>query len=241
MSSEGKKELLPLPHELIRRIVRESPLRTALLWDDGSLPLKRWNYATVWEASTRIAKRLQSALPAPEQRGASVGVLLDDGPLLPVLQLSILRAGLVLVPLSPHEPLQRLQHVLDDARPALVVCHEADLERGVGDSLRGLQTILIEADACSKELEEATMADRHSWSPVDESSGLDQAVEGATRNTSTNRRQKPVECVMRLLSIRQATSATCFSPVDQPGDPRAASPPTERWVHTPARRTLLTA
>jgi len=150
------------PSMLVRRICcSERADSIALLWDeDGcNLTLRRWDFGTIWRASTLIAKMLRAAIPAAifaehQRCRVMVGLLLEEGPLLPLLQLSLLRAGLILVPLSPREPIGRLRHLLDDAPLALVV-HRGELERGVADLLSSRGTVLVESSACALQLQAA--------------------------------------------------------------------------------------
>ena len=117
--------------DLIANAVHTHSLSSVCLINDDGLTLKQiFDYATMWCASKSIAKALLNTNVIQQklkvEGGARLGLMLEDGPLVPIVQLAVLRAGLTLIPLHPREPTQRLQHVLADANPTLLIVHVSD-------------------------------------------------------------------------------------------------------------------
>ncbi|CAK9019151.1 unnamed protein product [Durusdinium trenchii] len=101
--------------ETIWKHACEAPDARGLLWYDplDSKPLQDWSYRHVWTTASRAACRLS----ADGASARNVGMLLGGGPALPTLELAVLLANLVLVPLGENEPLPRLRFMLEDAGP----------------------------------------------------------------------------------------------------------------------------
>jgi amino acid adenylation domain-containing protein len=93
---------------------RRTPTRTAVL--DGRQSL---TYAELAAASGRLALALRDAGVGP---GDKVAFSLQRSVRCVTALLGILRAGAVYVPIDPKAPTQRTAYVLEDCRPAAVVC-----------------------------------------------------------------------------------------------------------------------
>jgi acyl-CoA synthetase (AMP-forming)/AMP-acid ligase II len=96
-------------------------------------------YEEMWTAASRIAATLlvaaQGSIAADELGAAVVGVMVDEGPLLPLSELAILIAGMIILPMDKRDPLARLEHVLADANPAVVIVpSETELRKLAGCS-----------------------------------------------------------------------------------------------------------
>ncbi|WP_324803086.1 amino acid adenylation domain-containing protein [Pseudomonas sp. JQ170C] len=76
------------------------------------------SYAELNRQANGLAHRLQAAGVGPDVR---VGVCLERGPQLLVALLAVLKAGGAYVPLDPEFPAERLRHMLDDSRAALLL------------------------------------------------------------------------------------------------------------------------
>ena len=105
-------------HDLFEETVAQTPRRTALVGDRTG-PV---SYAQLAEAAACVAARLASAGVG---RGAFVGIMMDRGADLIAAILGVLRTGAAYVPLDPHFPQPRLQQILDDCRPAVVITQSA--------------------------------------------------------------------------------------------------------------------
>ena len=112
----------PLPppcplHELFENHAAATPDNVAVRcggWD--------YRYGEINARANRFARLLQSRGVRPEQ---CVGVLLPRSVELIIAMLSVMKAGGVYLPLDPHAPSQRLEYILGDARPAVVITDES--------------------------------------------------------------------------------------------------------------------
>jgi len=93
--------------------VARTPTAVALAYEDREL-----TYAELDRASEHVAQRLRAAGVGPERR---VGVFLERGVELLATLLGVLKAGGAYVPMDPAYPEERLRHMVEDARPLLVV------------------------------------------------------------------------------------------------------------------------
>ena len=85
---------------------------------------KTLTYRELDRRADRLAHHLRRLGAGP---GALVGVRLEQSADLAVALLGVLKAGAGYVPLDPEQPAARLQHMLDDARPAVVLRELPDL------------------------------------------------------------------------------------------------------------------
>eukprot|EP00873_Tetraselmis_striata_P022007 jgi/Tetstr1/442271/TSEL_030412.t1 len=118
----------------IAACVARQPEAAALLYWDGqpSSRCEAWSYAELWAAAQAGAKVLRGLMNTACGKGsdavegplARVGVMLADGPGLPLLELATLCAGCVVVPLDLADAVPRLAFVLRDAQPALIVVQD---------------------------------------------------------------------------------------------------------------------
>lgn len=83
-------------------------------------------YGELDQASTRLA---QAILASRGERAEPVALLFDKGAPLIVSILGVLKAGKIYMPLSPAFPPSRVQDMLDDAQPGLVVTDRAHLSQ----------------------------------------------------------------------------------------------------------------
>jgi amino acid adenylation domain-containing protein len=77
-----------------------------------------WTYAQLNEGANQLARYLRDRGVRPE---GLVGVCLDRGSLMVMALLGILKAGGAYIPLDPNYPAERLQYMLKDAAPRLVL------------------------------------------------------------------------------------------------------------------------
>jgi len=103
-------------HDLIARQAQRVGDKPALYFEDAVLrysELERW--------SNRLAHGL---VAAGVEKGATVGLCVDNGFELLAGFLGILKAGAVFVPLDPTHPPARLGYMIDDAKIAVVLTQE---------------------------------------------------------------------------------------------------------------------
>ncbi|WP_371154037.1 amino acid adenylation domain-containing protein [Jannaschia sp. 2305UL9-9] len=110
-------DLTPLP-ACLGNVARARGTGTAIEASDGNL-----THAQLWDRSGAFAAALQRH---GVTRGDRVAINLARGvDLVPAL-LGTLRAGAVFVPLDPRQPDARLQKILSDAQPRLIVANDLD-------------------------------------------------------------------------------------------------------------------
>lgn len=129
--------------ELFRKAATASQEAPGLLWHvpprsaSGQQRARKevWSYAQLHTAALQAARALHRAEQAcrgshgDRDARASVprvGIMVNEGPHLPLLELAILFAACAVVPLDPEDPLPRLQLLLEDAELAAVVVPDDD-------------------------------------------------------------------------------------------------------------------
>lgn len=105
-----------LLHQIFARQAAEAAERIALIHEDQPL-----TYQHLDHASDAIACRLQTAGVGP---GALVALLSQRSPEMVIGILAILKAGAAYLPLDPAHPTQRLEVILDDAKPAAILLQD---------------------------------------------------------------------------------------------------------------------
>ena len=98
-----------LLHEFVGQVVREHAKRTALV-DDG----RKWTYEQFWEEAGRFAAALRKDGVVPGDR---VALYLPNCPMYPIALFGALRAGAVVVEVSPLYVGDDLVALLKDADP----------------------------------------------------------------------------------------------------------------------------
>jgi amino acid adenylation domain-containing protein len=79
---------------------------------------QRITYERMWQEAGAFAAMLQAH---GVERGKVVAVCAERSVQLPVALLGVLRAGAAYCPLDPEQPMQRLRHMVEQARPAVIV------------------------------------------------------------------------------------------------------------------------
>lgn len=105
-----------LVHELFEEQVRVTPSRIAVSYERQSL-----TYAELNARANRLARCLRARGVGPERL---VGICADRTPEMIVGLLGILKAGGAYLPLDPNYPQERLQHMVADGLPQLVLTQE---------------------------------------------------------------------------------------------------------------------
>ncbi|MGH9334021.1 MAG: non-ribosomal peptide synthetase, partial [Vicinamibacteria bacterium] len=119
-----------------REVVRKRGGRIAI--ESGA---RSWTYEEIDRASDSLAAELGERLPA----GARVGLLLPHDAPMVVALLAALKAGKAYVPLDPHFPRRRLEDILEDARPELLVTSARSLGLARELSRGGIPLVDIDA------------------------------------------------------------------------------------------------
>ncbi|MER7466551.1 amino acid adenylation domain-containing protein, partial [Streptomyces sp. NPDC097981] len=125
LSAEELRELLPTGHDrcaeipessltaLFERQVRANPDAVAVVSGEAAL-----TYGGLNARANRLAHALIARGVGPEQL---VALALPRSAELVVAVLAVLKAGAAYVPVDPHYPAARIAHLLQDARPALLL------------------------------------------------------------------------------------------------------------------------
>ncbi|QNE21525.1 amino acid adenylation domain-containing protein [Kribbella qitaiheensis] len=116
----------PILLDLIEQSVLQNPHKTALL-----APRLELTYAELDEQANKLARLLITRGVGPESR---VAVALPRSPELIVALLAVIKAGGVYVPIDPENPADRVEYVLADSTPLLLLTADNLLDRlPVGD------------------------------------------------------------------------------------------------------------
>jgi amino acid adenylation domain-containing protein/FkbM family methyltransferase len=103
-------------HEFVESQVARTPEATALVFEDEEV-----SYGELNERANKVARHLQSLGIGPD---VIVGVCMERSVELVVGLLGILKAGGAYLPLDPAYPSERLQFMLADARPPVLLTQE---------------------------------------------------------------------------------------------------------------------
>ena len=109
-----------LIHQLFETRARETPDAIALSFEGQSL-----TYAALDEAADRLAAELRNAGIGPNDL---VGVRMERSPEMTVALLGVLKSGGAYVPVDPGYPAERTRHILENARPRVLLT-QAHLQR----------------------------------------------------------------------------------------------------------------
>jgi amino acid adenylation domain-containing protein len=107
----------PCLHHLVEAQAEHSPESVAVRRGEQLL-----TYAELDRRANRLARHLRSHGVGPE---VLVAVCLERSPALVVSLLAVLKAGGAYLPLDPAYPRERLEHMLRDARPAVLLTEES--------------------------------------------------------------------------------------------------------------------
>src|SRR5215469_12548439 len=105
-----------LLHQTFTRQAAETPENIAIIHQDQPL-----SYQELDSASDAVACRLQTAGVGP---GALVALASQRSPEMVIGILAILKAGAAYLPLDPADPMQRLEVIIEEARPAAILLQD---------------------------------------------------------------------------------------------------------------------
>ncbi|MDB4955285.1 MAG: non-ribosomal peptide synthetase/polyketide synthase [Myxococcales bacterium] len=112
----GREYPSVLIHEMFERQAAATPARTALVFEGQSL-----TYAELNARSNQLARHLQKLDVGPE---TLVGIAMERSIEMIVSLYAVLKAGAAYVPLDPGYPKERLEYMVGDARPRIVLIQE---------------------------------------------------------------------------------------------------------------------
>ncbi|MYW04960.1 non-ribosomal peptide synthetase [Streptomyces sp. SID3343] len=131
---------LPLP-ELFEAQVRRTPDATALIHDDGAGRTRTLTYRALNARANRLARHLLGCGVGPE---GLVAIALPRTVDSVVATLAVLKAGAGYLPLDAEYPPKRLEFMLDDARPALLLT-DSTTARSLPDPA-GLRHVVLDRE-----------------------------------------------------------------------------------------------
>ncbi|MGV8002878.1 non-ribosomal peptide synthase/polyketide synthase [Photorhabdus temperata subsp. temperata] len=117
-------------HQLFEQQVERTPDAAALMYQEQTC-----SYAELNAQANRLAHQLIALGVEPDQR---VAICVSRSPAMVVGMLAVLKAGGAYVPLDTAYPVERLAHILNDAKPAVVLTDEAGRMALGEDLLAGL-------------------------------------------------------------------------------------------------------
>jgi len=129
-------------HELFERQAARTPEKTAIVFEGEAL-----SYRTLDARANALAHQLRALGVGPDVR---VGVSLRRSAELIVSLLAVFKAGGAYVPLDPAYPQERLDLIVADARPAVLLTSAAGAERFQTETGLG-QTVVVSVDGCTAE------------------------------------------------------------------------------------------
>eukprot|EP01098_Paradermamoeba_levis_P002774 TRINITY_DN13277_c0_g1_i1.p1 TRINITY_DN13277_c0_g1~~TRINITY_DN13277_c0_g1_i1.p1 ORF type:complete len:143 (+),score=20.27 TRINITY_DN13277_c0_g1_i1:40-429(+) len=108
--------------ETILETVSRTPDAVAVRWLDSNHTLRHYSYRELWQIANRMAQSLRQFFPkSSEGTIIKVGVMIDEGAMLPLGELAVLLSSpqAALVPMDPMDP--RLHFLIEDAEPVVVI------------------------------------------------------------------------------------------------------------------------
>jgi amino acid adenylation domain-containing protein len=122
-------------HELFAQQAENTPGETAVLFEETQLTYRELN-----ERANKLAYQLRTLGVGPER---VVGVMLERSIEMIVGVLAILKAGGAYMPLDPSYPRERLQFMIDDAKPPVILTPDGPLTTDYADQSHGSDQDLI--------------------------------------------------------------------------------------------------
>ncbi|HEX5424391.1 MAG TPA: amino acid adenylation domain-containing protein [Candidatus Acidoferrales bacterium] len=107
-------------HELIEERAKETPDKIAIEFDDRQLTYREFN-----ERANQLARVLRRKGVGPE---VIIGILMERSPEMVIAMVAAFKAGGAYIALEPLLPQERLQLIVDDSQPRLLLVEQA-LER----------------------------------------------------------------------------------------------------------------
>ena len=143
--------------DLIRLQTNRSPNNTAVIFRDQSL-----TYSELHSRVNQLAYYLVSENVGPETR---VGVCLNRSASMLVAMLAVLQAGGTYVPIDPNYPRERIQLILDDSSPKVLLTERSVVENHFANSvLKETQLFLLDENIHLLEKYPSTLC-QHAASP----------------------------------------------------------------------------
>ncbi|XP_043679008.1 mycosubtilin synthase subunit C isoform X2 [Vespula pensylvanica] len=140
-------EEMELLHKLFSETARRHVDDIAIIFEDVNGEVREMTYKKLDKLTNRLARALGKYPEKVRIDGQPlVAVCMRPTERLPIILLSILKAGMAYLPLDPEFPLTRLKHILQEAEPMVVILEkEADISLYAGTITKTYEQLLDEA------------------------------------------------------------------------------------------------
>ena len=136
-------------HQLVSAQAESNPAAVALASCSSTV-----TYKQLEEDSNRLARHLAALGVGPD---VVVGICVERSPLMVIAALSILKAGGAYLPIDPTYPPDRINFIVSEARPRLVLSHSAIVPRLLDESI---ESMALDLELERLALQPATMPDQ---------------------------------------------------------------------------------
>jgi len=136
-------------HQLVSAQAESNPAAVALASCSSTV-----TYKQLEEDSNRLAHHLAALGVGPD---VVVGICVERSPLMVIAALSILKAGGAYLPIDPTYPQDRINFIVSEARPRLVLSHSAIVPRLLDESI---ESMALDLELERLALQPATMPDQ---------------------------------------------------------------------------------
>ncbi|XP_058810434.1 beta-alanyl-bioamine nonribosomal peptide synthetase ebony [Phymastichus coffea] len=127
---------------LFRATVVKNPTKIAVIYDDDE-ETKKLSYESLDSISDRIAEVLKSYCNRHMSKNLIIAVSVKPSERLPIILLSILKAGMAYLPIDVEFPADRIRYILEDAQPLLCITEKSVDSRYFSNILTVLDTDLF--------------------------------------------------------------------------------------------------
>ncbi|KAF7385849.1 hypothetical protein HZH66_011691 [Vespula vulgaris] len=140
-------EEVELLHKLFSETARRHVDNIAIIFEDANGEVREMTYKKLDKLTNRLARALGKYSEKVRIDGQPlVAVCMRPTERLPIILLSILKAGMAYLPLDPEFPSTRLKHILQEAEPMVVILEkEADISLYAGTITKTYEQLLDEA------------------------------------------------------------------------------------------------
>ncbi|WDE11818.1 non-ribosomal peptide synthetase [Thalassomonas haliotis] len=119
-STTARPDIRLHPLALMEKLVKEQPNNKALINKDKAL-----DYHLLWQASAKISAGMKAS---GVNKGDRVAVLMSRSLDLPLTLLAAWRVGAIFIPLDPQYPQERINYIVSDAQPKLVIYDDESVD-----------------------------------------------------------------------------------------------------------------
>ncbi|EGI63523.1 PREDICTED: N-(5-amino-5-carboxypentanoyl)-L-cysteinyl-D-valine synthase isoform X1 [Acromyrmex echinatior] len=124
----GRNQKKDLVHELFSHAAKSHPNQIAIYYEDDTGQEYKLSFKELDNITNQLARALQKYEKFETTSQSLIAVCMKPSHRLPTVLLSILKAGMAYLPLDAEFPMSRVKHILEEAKPLIVLIEEgADL------------------------------------------------------------------------------------------------------------------